>query len=57
VVYVGSKKIEFNIPIPCYQRLLRLSLEIIGDSHSLRVVVRDADFDAKEVFYYSAIEG
>jgi hypothetical protein len=55
VIFVGPKKIEFNISVPSYQRLLRLNLEIIGDSQDLRVVVKDADYNAKQVFYNAAI--
>jgi hypothetical protein len=55
VIFVGSKKIEFNIPIPCYQRLLRINLEIRGDSKDLRVVVKDADYVAKMAFYNAAV--
>jgi hypothetical protein len=54
VIFVGSKKIEFNIRLPCYQRLLRLKLYIIGDSNDLKVVVEDGDFYAKKEFYRSA---
>jgi hypothetical protein len=55
VVFVGSKKIEFNIHLPCYQRLLRLKLYIIGDSKDLQVVVEDADYEAKKAFYKNAV--
>jgi hypothetical protein len=63
-IFVGCKKVEFNIKIPNYQRFLRLNIYICWDEDEskklkagdkLKVFVKDADFNLKADFYNAAV--
>jgi hypothetical protein len=53
-VTLGNKRIKFEIPIPGYQRLLRLSLKVSLKKDKLVVTIKDYDFPAKKAFYNAA---
>lgn len=48
---VGDKKAEFSFRIPCFQRLMRIKIELSEYNGNLRVVVKDADYEVKLAFY------
>jgi hypothetical protein len=50
-ISLGSKKVEFSVKIPCFQRLFRFKVEILLENEELRVIVQDADFEAKTTYY------
>jgi hypothetical protein len=52
---LGTTRTKFEFPIPGFQRLLRLRIEMSESEEGLRVEVFDADYDAK-VKYYDTID-
>jgi hypothetical protein len=50
-VVVDDKKTRFSFRIPCFQRLLRVKLEISLEHNKLKVVAKDADYDLKKKYF------
>jgi hypothetical protein len=50
-ISLGTKKAEFSVEIPCYQRLFRMKVEISEEQEELRVVVTDSDYETKIKYY------
>jgi hypothetical protein len=50
-VVVEGQKTRFSFRIPCFQRLLRVKLEISLEQKKLKVVAKDADYDLKKEYY------
>jgi hypothetical protein len=56
-VSVGTKRIDFSVRIPGFQRLIRIKVEITDDENgNLKVVVTDADYHAKVIYYNTAYQ-
>ena len=53
-VSLGAQKVNFSVKIPCYQRLLRLRVDILDNKGHPRVVITDVDFETKKLYYETA---
>jgi hypothetical protein len=50
----GVKRTDFSLRIPCFQRLLRVRIEISYENEKLKVLITDADYDVKVKYYEGA---
>ena len=53
-VVVDGRKAQFDLKLPCYQRLLRLTLRVSLEGEGVRLVVEDQDYEAKRFYFENA---
>jgi hypothetical protein len=50
----STKRTDFSVSIPCFQRLLRVTIEVRHKDDKLELLILDEDYDLKVEYYERA---